>query len=196
MAFKMNWVHGALAASLAANIFAGGYLLGKEIRPDRPPMEKRMGGKDLFSMRRLASYLPAEKRAELEALMKGHRDGLRENFDAIRESEDKVRSILLSDVVDKTALREALGELENRTRMMHGPLKAILLDIVADLDLETRQKLAEDMYKRRKWMVERRFGGRAGMPPPPPGGFDREGPEGGPPEGPDEGPEDGPGDGF
>lgn len=189
MAFKMNWMHGALAASLAANIFAGGYLLGKEIRPDRPPHERRMGGKELFSVRRLASYLPAEKQAELEVLMKGHRDGLRESFDAIRDSENKVRGILLSDVVDKNALRAALGELESRTRMMHGPLKAILLDIVADLDLETRQKLAEDMYKRRKWIVERRFGGRDGMPPPPHDGFDPE-------EEPDDGPDEGPGGGF
>ena len=84
MAFKMNWIHGALAVSLAANIFAGGYLLGKEIRPDRQHHERRMAGKELFSMRRLASYLPEEKRQELRALMKGHRSDLRANFEAIR----------------------------------------------------------------------------------------------------------------
>ncbi|WP_020398527.1 periplasmic heavy metal sensor [Kordiimonas gwangyangensis] len=188
MAFKVTWVHGLLAASLAANIFVGGYLLGKEIRPDRPHREHRMGGgKELFSMRRLAAYLPEEKREELKELMEGHRNDLRGNFQGIRESEEKVRAILLAETVDKNALRAALTDLEAKTRMLHGPLKAILLDIVADLDLETRQKLAEDMYKRRKWRMKREGFGRDDddmPPPPPPGGFDDEGPEGGPEEGP------------
>ncbi|WP_262692366.1 periplasmic heavy metal sensor [Kordiimonas aestuarii] len=189
MAFKVNWVHGVLAASLAANLFAGGYLLGKEIRPDRQHREHRMGGKELFNMRHLAAYLPEDKREDLKALMIGHRKDLRESFRGIRESEEQVRSILLAETVDKAALRAALGELESKTRMLHGPLKSILLDIVADLDLETRQKLAEDMYKRRKWRMKRGprgpFGDGDEHMPPPPGGFDDEGLEGTPGEGPD-----------
>ncbi len=184
MAFKVNWIHGALAVSLAANLFGGGYLLGKELRPDRPQRELRMGGKGLFGMRRLAAYLPEEKREELKELMQSHRNDLRENFEGIRESEEKVRAILLAETVDKDALRQALTELEAKTREMHGPLKAILLDIVADLDLETRQKLAEDMYKRHKWHIKRAGFGDGDddrMPPPPPrDGFDEEAPEGEP----------------
>ena len=200
MAFKVNWLHGVLAASLATNIFIGGYVLGKEIRPDRPPREHRMGGRELFNMRHLAAYLPEEKRAELTALMKGHRADLRESFHDIRETEKKVRVLLLADTVDKVALRKALDELESKTRILHGPLKSILLDIVADLDLETRQKLSEDMYQRReKWRKKRGpggpFGDDDGGMPPPPGAFD-DIPDGGPQDGPEDRPKDGQGERF
>ncbi|WP_417449080.1 periplasmic heavy metal sensor [Kordiimonas sp.] len=187
MAFKVNWIHGALAVSLAANIFAGGYLVGKEMRPDGQKREHRMNSRELFNMRHLMSYLPEDRREELKAMMRNHRKDLRAGFRGIRESEEKVRALLLADTVDKAALRGALDELEGKTRQLHGPLRAVLLDIVADLDLETRKQLAEDMYKRRQARMKRGperdpggpFGDETGrVPPPPPGGFGGEGPDG------------------
>ncbi|WP_417459444.1 periplasmic heavy metal sensor [Kordiimonas sp.] len=166
MAFKVKWIHGVLAVSVAANLFVGGYLLGKELAPERHHKGKSHYSKDIFSMRKLAGYLPDEKREELRALMSDHRKGLRENFRAVRDIEERVRAILMAETVDKDALKSALDELEAKTRSLHGPLRGILLDIVADLDFETRQKLGQDIYQRRmKWRMKRGEDDRRGPPP-------------------------------
>ena len=189
MAFKVKWIHGVLAVSVTANLFVGGYFLGKELAPERHHKGKPPYSNDIFSMRKLASYLPDEKRDELRALMSDHRKGLRENFRGVRDIEVRVRAILMAETVDKAALKSALDELEAKTRSLHGPIRGILLDIVADLDFETRQKLGQDIYQRRKeWRMKRRGGDHRGPPPPgePRGEGPRDGLRDGPgrPEGP------------
>ncbi len=181
MAFKVKWIHGALAVSVAANLFVGGYLLGKELAPERHHKGKPPYSKDIFSMRKLAGYLPDEKREELRALISDHRKDLRDNFREVRRLEERVRFILMAETVDKTALSNALDELETKTRSLHGPIRGILLDIVADLDYETRQKLGRDIYQRRKaWRMERRGDDRMDPPPGEPRGEGFEGGPGGP----------------
>lgn len=181
MAFKVKWIHGVLAVSVAANLFVGGYFLGKELAPERRHKGKPSYSQDIFNMRKLAGYLPDEKREAIRALISEHRRGLRENFRAVRHIEERIRLILMAETVDKAALRSALDELEAKTRSLHGPMRGVILDVVADLDFETRQKLGRDIYQRRmKWRKKHRDDDRKGPPPGEHGDQRFEGGPGGP----------------
>lgn len=191
---KNKLVIGALVLSVAANLLAAGFFVGRGLSHEKRVHFDRAPKVD-FSLRELGKVLPDDKREELKALMKEHRKTLSRHFASMRESEVKIRDLMMAETVDRAALTAALDEHEAKMRDLHFPVRQILLDVVAGLDQETRIKLADNMFRRRFDRMGPAGGrdGDAEMPPfpgepgamPPP--FDEEGPEG--PEGSRQGPD-------
>lgn len=177
MTGKMKWILLLLAASVAINIFALGVVLGKQFRPDR---DHRGGPREHveFNLRRLASYLPEDKKGELRDILREHRKGLRGRFAEMQQHETRIRELLMTETVDLAALAQALNDHEAMMGKLKGPVRAVILDVVSQLDQETRQRLAADLFNRRGPRGDRRAppppgaGFRDDLPPPPPDGME------------------------
>ncbi|NVJ99543.1 MAG: periplasmic heavy metal sensor [Alphaproteobacteria bacterium] len=170
---KTKWLLLILGLSMAINVFVLGMTLGREFKPVHGPMG---GPRELaeFNLRRLASYLPEDQQSELRAILGKHRENLRGQFRAMREREEKIRALLFAETVDLEALEALLEAQEEGMNALKAPVRSIILDVVAKLDQETRQKLAMDLFERSKRPRRGPRGDRPGRHPP----F---GPEGPPP---------------
>lgn len=167
MSGKIKWIIGILGLSLALNVFALGLFIGKgaqQIVPNKdrvappPPMD--------FNFRRLERNLSDEDRDKVRALLREKQADLRRGFRALRRAEREIKDIVLADTVDKEALKEALKKHSELGKDMIEPMRWVVLETISELDLETRKRVVEDMFKRPK-----RGRPRDGRPPhrPPPG---------------------------
>lgn len=173
---KIKWMIGILGVSLALNVFALGLFIGKGVRnavPERsraappPPMD--------FNFRRLERTLSEEDRAKVRQLLREKQKDLRQRFRGLRITEQKIKEIVLSETVDKDALRKALKEHSEKAQGMTEPMRWVVLQTIADLDLETRKKVVDDMFR---GPIRKRL--RDGHPPPhrrPPPGHRRPPPD-------------------
>jgi len=148
MSSKMKWLVAALVVSVGLNLFVAGVWIGRELSGGP---ERRAGAPARmdFNIRRLASYLPEAEQRQLRRLMKDHRRSMKATFKGMRVSEKRIRTLMLAETVDREALKAALDEHEQVARQLQGPVKSIILDVVAKLDRETRQKIADEMFSRR-----------------------------------------------
>ena len=202
MAGNNKLIVGLLALSVAANLLAAGIWVGRELSPDR---RERFAGPPRvdFSLRELGQYLTDEQRKQVRALLKDHRKVLAVNFMAMRDIEREIRALMVAETVDRDALIAALDKHQAAMDNLHLPVREILLDVVAQLDYETRKKLAENLYRRRLVMGGREGGhddrrDRLFFDVRPPCPDDDQCPAGPPPPRPDDddGPEDEPGEGI
>lgn len=160
MTGKIKWLLGILGLSLLLNVFALGLFVGKGARtfvPDRgrmsPPAE--------FNFKRLERNLPLEQREKVRKLLREKGQDLRSGYHALREAELRIKEIVLSETVDRAALKAALEAHSEQARRLHDPMRWIMLETIAGLDFETRQKIVEDMFRGPRQQRPRR-----GMPPP------------------------------
>lgn len=161
MSSKMKWILGILGVSLALNVFALGLYIGKGARAILPHRERAAPPPPAFNFKRLERNLPKEERKKVRALLGEQRQDLRERHRKLRATEQEIKEIILADTVDMEALERALKEHSARAQEMHEPMRWVLLQMVAQLDVEARKKIVEDMFRGGR---DKRF--RKGHPPP------------------------------
>lgn len=179
MTTKIKWLIGILVVSLGVNIFVAGIMLGKGAK-SRPVMRGGDPGIE-FNIRRFSRHLGDEDRAKVREILRSERSALGNRYRDIKAGERRIRDLLSEPTVNKAALAEALDKHGEMVENMHKPMRRVMIEVIADLDMETRQKMAKDMFKRGKRRGSkgdgphgdgRRFGGPDGSrfkdrPPPP-----------------------------
>lgn len=183
MSSRMKWLVGLLAVSLVLNIFIVGAFLGQRmIKPEKryyaPPID--------FNLKKFGEHLTKEERRRVRTLIKSQRHALSASYKALRETEKEIIRQITAPEIDHAVLGEALKDHGARVQKLHAPLQHVLLEMVDELDHETRQKLGADMFKwrhkagkkpkghRHKKSCEGQEDGRhhsshkEGHPPPPP----------------------------
>lgn len=169
MTGKMKWVIGILGLSLALNVFALGLFIGKGAR-NVVPHKERMAPPPHpveFNFKRLEQNLTEEDREKVRALLRDKRRDLRRKYGALRNAEQKIKALVLSETVDKEALKAALEKHSELAQGMLEPMRWVVLETIASLDLESRKKVVDEMFE---GSIRKRF--RRGLPPhrrPPPG---------------------------
>ncbi len=146
MELKMKWVYVALLLSIALNIFVFGVWIGRDAKElkSSPPV-----GRIEFNLREISRYLPPEERDTVRDFMRKKRPLLRETLTARRSTEQRIREILTTEIVNKEVLRAALDEHMTHSMRLQSPVRDVLLGTVADLDLETRQQIAKNIFRGR-----------------------------------------------
>lgn len=150
---KFKWIVLFLAVSLLANIFAVGMFIGKGFKEDR--IRKGKPPSVEFNLRRLNEHLGEEDQQAVHSIIQAERGDLRKLFRKMKVSEDTIRSLLVAEIVDKEALKQAIKEHAGLMQGMRGPFERILIEIIADLDQEKRKLVAQELF-----MFER--GGKRG----------------------------------
>jgi len=173
MSKSMKWIVGALALSLATNVFFIGFAIGKRVLG---PGGQQMSGPPPdagLNVRSLNQYLSQEEKTAARELLAENRRTLREKAKQIRRNEREIRRLLVAETIDSDQLSKLLdshAKLMSETRLT---TRRLVLEFVATLDVETRRAVAEDLFK----PPRRRPG--VGRPPRAPGspdgepGFDR-----------------------
>lgn len=156
MTARIKWIILLLVLSLAANVFFGGMMLGKGFRHGPPP--GREPGIE-FTIKRFGKYLGEEERQKVREILGAQRGKLGERYRTIKKSEKNIKALIAAPSVDRNALLRALEAHAALIQKMHTPIQRVMMEVIAELDQETRAKVAEDMFKRRQ-RVGRRPGDR------------------------------------
>lgn len=141
---KFKWLLTFLAASLVLNIFLIGLEIGEEVKRQGP---RHISQPIIFSLKRLSRHMSDEEHEKAHRLVEEKRPILRKNYHMLRDSEKKIRDLVEAPVVDREALSLALHEHGVRLQALHVPLKDVLLEMVEELDFETRKKMSADMFR-------------------------------------------------
>lgn len=175
------WIIALLASVLANGVLAGFVLHRTADGPDwRPPrgleVDGGRGGPD-FDLRGFMFALPEDARLEARERMRADWDEIRTLFEDSRAAREEVETLMRAQAFDREAVAAALQRMRDTRQRMEAHMEGVLLDIVEDLDAETR---AAALEAGRRGHFRRRFhdgpdgrhGGRrdgpsqpGGMPP-------------------------------
>lgn len=172
MSKAMKWIIAALALSIAVNIFVVGFAIGKRVIG--PPSGREAGAPPGggLNMRSLGRYLSHEERRAARELLAENRNIMRAKGKEIRQNERAIRQILMAETVDVEGLAAHIDRQQMLIRDTQLTMQRALLEFVATLDVETRRKVAKDLFRhpRRSGVAgppgDRRAPGEAGLPPP------------------------------
>jgi len=153
----------ALVASIALNLVAVGIFLGRTAGP--LPEMRRVD--PVFGMRRLLGDLPEERAQALAPLYREYFATMRPRFREIRSTQEALRKAMLSDPLDETGLRAALGSFEAQLTSSQQASQDAFVALAAELTLAERQQLVESMGRRpeRFRPDQKRPGRDPGAPP-------------------------------
>ncbi|MBL4837788.1 MAG: periplasmic heavy metal sensor [Kordiimonadaceae bacterium] len=150
MTRKMKWIVAILGVSLTLNVFALGLFIGKGFRP--PHVYKKMARPSLdFNLKHMERHLAPKSRDKVRAILKKQHWELMKRYEDLNGLEKKIKALLSADTVDKKALKEALSAHAEQKQNLHWPRRRVMLEVIADMDLKARKKLAKDMFRKRGW---------------------------------------------
>ena len=155
MSKSMKWVVAALALSLAVNVFVIGVAIGKRIvsGPASSNVQtlKPVGpGMRGMNLRALGEYLSDEEKQQARQILLDHRGFLRDNGRRIHHIEQDIRELISAETVDVDLLYAKIAELEISKHDINVKAQSELLGFVATLDMETRQVIAKDLFRRHR----------------------------------------------
>jgi uncharacterized membrane protein len=142
-------------ASLALNVFGIGAIAADAIMDRghgglfghcRPP--RFMG---LPSPRELREVLPDEDAAILDQLLKANRPAFHQRLDALFAARQQVADAIRTEPFDQAKLETAFAGLREREAAMAAGAHNWLAKFVAQLDPESREKVAELLTRRPRW---------------------------------------------
>lgn len=146
MAKNSKWLVPILGLSLAVNLFVAGLMLGKSFNdtPHRPERKPRVD----FDMQRFGPHLNQNERKKVRNILRDEREALSERYQSVKQSEEQIKSLISARQVDRQALLQALKDHGALMQQLHAPMQKVMMEVVAELSQETRQKMAGDMFKR------------------------------------------------
>lgn len=132
-----------LLLSLLANLFVGGWWLGRAWHDGR---HGDHGGPPGFQ--RFIGQAPDEARPILREVFARHDDALRQRFDAVREARHAVREALDAEPFSRAHLDEALATLRTRSSAVQDLMHTTLGDAAERLPPDARRQLGGQMMRR------------------------------------------------
>ncbi len=128
-----------LLASLAVNLFLGGYLAGNFLPRHRPP--DNFAG--LPSPRHLEDALPGERRDLIKSVIREHSPEVRRAVEAMFEAQKQVAEAMRQEPLEVAALHQALEIYAARQQDMILAHQSAVADLARRLSAEDRARLAD-----------------------------------------------------
>lgn len=134
---RRHWMPAALLASLGANLFLGGFLLGQPHRPPPgPPDPQRF-------VERLASTLPEADAAVVRRIMAANRDALVADRERRFDMPRRIAAALKAEPFDPQALSQLFAEDDRQDRAVRLRIQAAIIEVAAAISPEGRKRMAE-----------------------------------------------------
>lgn len=134
----LRWIGGALALSLAINLFAGGYMIGRFVND---PDQFRGPHPRFYQM---ARDLSPEGKAVVKAVVQEHLKPLRKDMAEMRALRDKVQGLLLTEEMDLAELEATLNQMRQHNSAVQDGIHRATLDVARQLPADERGKLRFD----------------------------------------------------
>lgn len=139
----------ALMVSLAANVFLGGFVIGRVISgPPAPPPHAEQRAPEGFMLFKGLDDVSAESREAFRGVFKARRDALRESHHEARRLRAIFFEALGADPWDRARIDEALAELRAAERAQQVAFAETLVDAYETLSAAERRTLAEAAMRR------------------------------------------------
>ena len=101
------------------------------------------GGPGEHGFERVLQYVPADQRDEVRGAMRKLRESRQANFEKLQMLRSDVDTALTTEPFDRAKVEAAYAALRKQGAAMQDSSQNALIDIVAKLPLEARQKMAE-----------------------------------------------------
>jgi uncharacterized membrane protein len=165
----------ALIVSVLVNGALIGFVAQRQLAPAPPVVERPDGpgaeaGPRGFNVRRFIAALPPEYRRTARLRMREEaprsRELMREAYVARREAE----VAMMAEPFDPDAAQLALQRMRTSRHAVEAHIEGVLIELVADLDADTRARVLREARGRGFRPDGERPGPRRRPPPPPPEG--------------------------
>lgn len=160
-----------LVASLALNVFAGGFIVGRVLAPQpEPPVfaegPAMRGADNPFRVMRYAEALPRETRMSFREAFRTQLPELRERHREVRRLRVELALLMQADEWDRDAVLAKLEEIDAAQEGQRDAFNAAYVKAFGSLTLEDRRLLIEQAASRRAERRKRFIrDGREGSPP-------------------------------
>lgn len=154
----------ALFASLAVNIFLGGFLAGRLIgAPERPVFDRSPHGAGVMMFHDLEALSPQGREA-FRAVFAARRGALRERHREVVARRADFFAALAAEPWDRERTEKALARLKAATDQQETAFTDLLIDAFENLSAADRKALVEAGARGGRW--SRRHRARRPSPPP------------------------------
>lgn len=134
-----------LIASLATNLFVGGFVAAQEMRGDRlvaPPVAATTATQNR-PVARPPVAIPTEVRPAVARVVEQNDKLLRPNLTAVRKANELVTAALMAEPFDAERLNKALERLRSATTNSQRALHVTMIETIASMTPEQRRLFAE-----------------------------------------------------
>jgi len=139
-----------LAASLALNVFAVGFISGRVISNDGPPpLRSGPEAGQSFRLMHFADALPMERREGFHHAFREKLPVMRGDFQEMKKLRQEVAALLGAEAWDRAAIETKFDALQTLQRRQQEAFSAAFLDAFETLTPEERQMLRAAADKRR-----------------------------------------------
>ena len=136
-----NWlIGGVLFASLALNLFLGGWVFGADTFSS-PPSNGRSAFFEAFNEK--ADALPEPERAEVKAVLARHQPGLKKLMKRIMKSRDAIDAMYKRADYSRAEAEERFAAMQVQSITMQEKAQAMMLDLADVLSPEHRAVFME-----------------------------------------------------
>lgn len=164
----MGWFAGRrfwivlLVVSLGVNGVLAGILAQRALTPAAPVQEtgRYMPGSGGFNPRAFIAALPEDRQEAARVQLREGLRGMRPLFGEMMASRREMNRLLRAEEFDEAAMLAAMAQMRATRARLDASGEAIILDIVADLDPDTRRAALEAAYSPRRGPMFRRGGPR------------------------------------
>lgn len=139
-----QWMKIGLLASVAGNLFLGGLLIGSEVRRGPGPP---FGPPSAEMIEKLASHLPAEDRALLQAEMGDMKSRFKASFEATESAKAAAAAALSQEPFDAEKFRSAVLQIDGQMQQISAEITKGLLGTAGKLSPQGRAFIADLMRK-------------------------------------------------
>ena len=137
-----RWLGVGLVLSLALNAFFIGAAATDLIRFDKDGDGHKHGGALRYELRWLASRLPPDAMADIEAAVAADRPNARQHIARLHELRAELGDLLAAQTPDRAAIDGKLAAIRSELDAMLGSAQAATIDSLLKLPPDTRKALA------------------------------------------------------
>lgn len=133
---RMKWIKGSLVASLAFNLFLGGFLFSRALS------DRETGGTPEIvdvSWGTLPANIPVEVSEELEDQLRRFRRPINRAYGRLIETRQELNRLMASEQFDRAAVETAMERLRIQQLELQSPVHAAILEALASLEPVDRQ---------------------------------------------------------
>jgi len=157
---KNRWIGGALIASLALNLFMGGFLVARLISGER--QQSAMSPVEI-DFRTLPRGLPPSIREDIEHHVRERKREITHTYRELIQARATLGKLMIQENLDKGALEKEFGKLRDLQIELQSPLHEAMIEALGTLNPEQRREIVfvdQSGTPRRLWMPGRVDGQR------------------------------------
>ena len=144
-----TWLRALLVASLALNIAVLAGFAWRHFDHGRTDhrLPHAMRGTMMPSPRILRDVLSEERREVVDAVLAGHRAGIRASVREVFAARAEVHALMTAEAIDRPALEAAFADLRARDAEAATAVQAMLTELVTELTPKERKAVAEAVHR-------------------------------------------------